>query len=62
MTSWTTLWTIKSNKKLTADAWKRFAAATRAAGSTPAQVLEQFIFEYTERSSHAAPSTDDRTE
>ena len=46
------LWTIRSTATLTADLWQQFVAKTRAAGTTPARVLEEFIRRYAEGQDH----------
>lgn len=50
------LWTIRTTATLTIETWQRFIAKTRAAGTTPARVLEDFIHRYTEKGA----SHDDR--
>ena len=43
-----TLWTIRSTRQLTLERWQRFIEKARAAGTTPARVLETFIIRFTE--------------
>ena len=54
------LWTIRTTQTLTPELWARFVEKARAAGHSPARVLESFILNYAMRPDHDTPPKEPR--
>ena len=54
------LFTIRENRTLPAETWKRFTEKAQQSGSTPARVLRDLVEQYIERPRHDTTPPQDR--